>query len=65
MDKKKFEIKIFYSSFCSYEVEAENEEDAVFKARKLPINQNEILSNIEDWKEADTIIEINNEKTTN
>jgi hypothetical protein len=65
MKKNKFEVKIFYSSFCSYEVEAKNEEDAVLKARKLPINRNEIISNIENWEEADTTIEINDGKTTN
>lgn len=64
MKKKKFEVTIFYSSFCNYKVEAENEEEAILKARDLPINQNEVFSNIENWQEADTA-EINNEETTN
>ncbi|MBS4035724.1 MAG: hypothetical protein KGZ85_14740 [Ignavibacterium sp.] len=59
---KKFEVKIYYSGFCSYEIEAENEEDAILKARKLAINKNEILSNLENWKEADIANEIENEK---
>lgn len=65
MEKKKFEVKIFYSSFCNYEVVAKNEENAVLKARELSINRNEILSNIENWEEADTAIKINNEKIIN
>jgi len=60
---KKFEVKIYYSGFCSYEIEAENEEDAILQARKLAINQNEILSNFENWEEADTAKEIDNEKS--
>lgn len=54
MQKKKFEVKIYYSSYCTYEIEANNKEDAVIKARTLPINNNEILSNVENWTEADT-----------
>jgi hypothetical protein len=60
--KKKFEVKIYHSGFCTYEVEAENEGDAILKARTLPINNNEILSNLKNWKEADTATEIENEK---
>lgn len=58
----KFEVKIFYSGFCTYEVEAQNGYEAILKARKLAINENEILSNLENWKEADTFTEIENEE---
>lgn len=57
---KIFEVKIYYSGFCTYEIEAENEEQAIDKARNLEINRNEILSNLEDWKEADEAFEIEN-----
>ncbi len=60
--KKKFEVQIYYSGFCTYEVEADNKEDALKKARKNPLNKKEILSNLDNWKEADTIKEILNEK---
>ncbi|TQR61572.1 hypothetical protein [Campylobacter troglodytis] len=50
---KKFKVRIFYSSFCSYEVEAENEDEAVLKARNLEIDQNEIMLQLEPFKEAD------------
>lgn len=55
---KKFKINIYYSGFCTYEVLAENESEAILKARSLPINQKEILSTIENWEEADYAIEI-------
>jgi len=60
--KKKFEVKNYYSSFCTYEVEAINQDEAILKARSFEIDKNEILSNLENWKEADTAIEIKNEK---
>jgi phosphoenolpyruvate synthase/pyruvate phosphate dikinase len=62
MKKKYFEVKIFYSSFCTYEIEAKNENEAIIKARNLPMNNNEILSNLENWKEADIAKKNNYEK---
>jgi len=53
MKKKHFEVKIYYSGYCTYKVEAENEVEAIINARNLPINKSEILSNLENWKEAD------------
>jgi len=63
MDKKLFEVKIFYSGYCTYEIEAENENEAIIKSRNLPMNNNELLSNLENWKEADTAKEIKYEKS--
>lgn len=57
---KKYEVKIYYSGFCTYEIEAENEEQAIDKARNLEINRNEILSNLENWEEADEAFETKN-----
>lgn len=54
MKTKEFEVKIYYSSYCTYLVKADNETKAINKARKLEINNDEILSNLENWKEADT-----------
>lgn len=34
---KKYEVKIHYSGFCTYEVFAENESEAILKARNLQI----------------------------
>ena len=60
---KKYEVKIYYSGFCTYEIDAENEEQAITKARNLEINRNEILSNLESWKEADEAFESENNKS--
>jgi len=58
MEKNKFKVKIYYSGFCTYEVEAENQEEAILKSRQIYIKQNEILSNLENWEEADTATEL-------
>jgi len=54
MENKYFETKIFYSGYCTYKIMAVNEGEAIIKARTLPVNNNEILSNLESWEEADT-----------
>ena len=50
---KIFEVSIYYSSFCTYTVEAKNRTEAIVKARKLRINENEVLTNLDNWEEAD------------
>jgi hypothetical protein len=55
---RNFEVKIFYSGYCTYNVDAENEEEAIIKAKALAIDNNELLSNLENWEEADTAEEI-------
>ena len=55
---KKYEVKIYYTSFCTFEIDADSEEEAIFKARKLEINNNELEINLENWEEADEAYEI-------
>lgn len=63
MENRKFEVNIYYTGFCSYVIEAQNEAEAILTARKLPVNQNEIIINLENWEQADTATEIDNEKS--
>lgn len=51
---RKFDVKIYYSGFCSYQIKASDENEAIEKARIMGINEKEIMSNLENWKEADT-----------
>ena len=51
----KFTVRRYYSGFCTDTIEAENEDDAIEKARELPIDEGEILSTLEDWKDADDV----------
>lgn len=53
-----FDVKIYHSGFCAYKVNAKTEDEAIKKARKFPINKNEILSNLENWQDADNAEEI-------
>ena len=54
MKLKKFEVQIYYSGYCEYQIEAENEAEAIIIARNHQINNDELLSNLENWKDADT-----------
>ncbi len=51
----KFLVRRYYSGFCTYEVEAENEDDAYNIVLDLPIDEGEILSTLEDWRPADEV----------
>ena len=51
----KYLVRIYYSGYCTYEVEAENEGAAYNIARNLPIDENEMLSTLEEWRFADDI----------
>lgn len=53
--KSKYEVKVYYSGFSTHIVDAENEDEAILKARELQVNKNEILNTLENWEEADTV----------
>ena len=55
---KKYEVEIYYTGFCSFEITANDEDEAILKARELPINKEEFLSTIENWESEDNAIEI-------
>lgn len=63
MEKKKFIVQIYYTGYCTYEVIAKDDIQAIELARKEKINNDEILSNLEYWHEADSIINLGNEKS--
>jgi hypothetical protein len=52
----KFIVRKYFSGFCSYEVDAANEEFAYEKAKSLPLKENEILSSLEEWQDCDEVI---------
>jgi hypothetical protein len=54
----KYDVHIYYSGFCSYIIEAEDKSDAIEKGRQMNINTNELLSNLENWEDADVAEEI-------
>ncbi|MFH0797603.1 MAG: hypothetical protein V2A65_11240 [Candidatus Omnitrophota bacterium] len=58
MKNKNFEVKIYYTGLCTHQVKAKTKDEAINKARKIPINKNEIFSNLENWKEADNAEEL-------
>lgn len=56
---KKYEVKIYHSTFCTYEVGANSKEEAIEIARLLEIEESELLGNLENWEDADEVKEIN------
>ena len=61
MNTKKYEVKIYFSGFCTFHVEAKNRAKAILKARSLNFDKNEILTNLENWKDADEAQLVGNE----
>lgn len=59
---KKFEVQIYYTGFSTYLIDAEDEGEAILKARKQKIKFGEICSNLKNWEEADQAEEMENEK---
>ena len=51
----KFLVRRYYSGFCTHEVESADEDAAYEIARDLPIDEDEILSTLEDWRHADEV----------
>ena len=52
----KFLVRRYFSGFCSNEIDADDDNSAYEKAKALPIDEDEILSSLEDWKECDEVI---------
>ncbi len=58
MENKKYEVQIYYTGFCNYQVSAKDESEAIIKARNLKVKKKEFLTTLESWEEADTAIGI-------
>ncbi len=56
---KKYDVTIYLSTFYKLKIVANSESEAIEKARKLSNEKKEdILANLETWKEADEATEI-------
>lgn len=54
----KYEVKKYYSSFVTFLIEANTEKEAYDKSKELKIDFIELQNNLQDWKEADEIIKL-------
>ncbi len=52
----KFLVRRYFSGFCSYEIEADDEISAYEKAKKLPLDEAEILCSLEECEDCDEVI---------
>jgi hypothetical protein len=56
----KFLVRRYFSGYCTYEVNAKDEDAAHEKVRNMPIHEDEILSTLEEWKDCDEVEPIAN-----
>ena len=52
----KFIVRKYFSGFCTYEVDAEDEISAYEKSKSLPIDDNQILNSLEEWKDCNEVM---------
>ncbi len=60
---RRHEVKLYYSTFCTFEISAENEDQAIIKARELAPEEGEILSHLENWEDADEVLVIDDRES--
>jgi hypothetical protein len=65
MTKKFFEVKVYYSGFCTFEISAKSKDEAISLARRLPRKDDELIKNLENWQDADEAFELIDEKRKN
>ena len=51
----KFMVRRYFSGYCTYKIEAPDENTAYEKARNMPIREDEILATLEDWEDCDEV----------
>ena len=48
-------VRRYFSGYCTYKIEAPDENTAYEKARNMPIREDEILATLEDWEDCDEV----------
>ncbi len=56
----KFVARKYYSGYCSYEIEANNEDQAYEMVKDMPPNYDQVLETLEDWEECNELESIEN-----
>jgi len=51
----KYLVRKYYSGFCTYEIEAKDEDHAFKITTELSPNYEEIIESLEDWEECNEI----------
>lgn len=51
----KFIVRRYFSGYCTYEIDAPIRNEALKKARNMPIDGDEVISTLEDWKDCDEV----------
>ena len=56
----KYLVRKYYSGYCTYEIEANNQEQAYEMVEEMPVNYYEVFETLEDWEECNEIEPIPN-----
>ena len=57
MSELQYEVRVFYSTYVTHQVQAATPEAALAKARQLRVHQPEVIDHLEPWQEADEVDE--------
>lgn len=50
-----FVIRKYHSGYCTYEIEADDEEQAYKMMKGMPIGYDEVLETLEPWEDCDEV----------
>jgi len=51
----KFLVRRYFSGYCTYEIEAHDEETAYHASFHEPLKTDEILQTLQDWRDCDEV----------
>ena len=54
----KFLVRRYFSGYCTFEIEAADAQDAYSISRTTPLDYDEILATLEDWRDCDQVEEV-------
>ena len=58
-----YDVRTYYGTFVTHRVDADNEDEAIEKARTMPLNPTEIMFNLDLWLlDIDDIVEERNNR---
>ena len=53
-----YEVNLYYTTYCTHEVKAGSETEALIKAKINMIDYREVLANLSTWPDGDTAMKI-------
>ncbi len=51
----KYIVRKYYSGYCNYEIDADNEDNANKLANEMPIDYNQVVETLEEWEDCNEV----------